>query len=92
MYNHSQTRKKKQLVKYGCRWNAQWVLEDWYKDKINDLLARGGHLAGSKGYIKNYQRAMDKVMKAMSPKKLEQARVMAKEWNELGPPPEIQAK
>ena len=49
-------------------------------------MARGGHLAGLKGYIKNYQRAMDKVMKAMSPKKLEQARVMAKEWNELGPP------
>jgi len=92
LYNHSRTRKKKQLVKYGRRWNTHMVVAHQQKEKIDSLLKRAGHAPGSNGYIKFYQQAVGKVIKKMSPKQMEQAAGMAKEWNNSHPPAEIQAK
>jgi len=68
------------------------VVAHQQKEKIDSLLTRAGHAPGSNGYIKFYQQAVGKVIKKMSPKKIEQAAGTAKEWNNSHPPAEVQAK
>jgi len=68
------------------------VIADQEKAKIDDVLARAGHAPGSSGYIKNYQRAVGKVIKQLTAENMEQAEKMAKEWNDTHPPKEIQAR
>ena len=84
--------KKKQLVKYGHKWNTQLVIAYEHSVKINKILAKSGHPAGALGYIKFYQKALDKVIKRMTLKQKEEASATAKEWNDTHPPAEIQAK
>ena len=50
--------RKKQLVKYGWRWNTRMVVAHQQKEKIDSLLKRAGHAPGSNGYIKFYQQAV----------------------------------
>lgn len=62
------------------------------KDKIERVLEKSGHKAGSSQYIRNYLRAVNKVIGAMSVEKREEAKETAKEWNETHPPPEVQSQ
>ena len=62
------------------------VIADQEKAKMDDVLARAGHAPGSSGYIKNYQRAVGKVIKRLTAENMEQAEKTAKERNDTHPP------
>jgi len=68
------------------------VIADQEKAKIDDVLARAGHAPGSSGYIKNYQRAVGKVIKRLTAENMERAEKTAKEWNDTHPPPRDPSK
>ena len=73
-------------MKYGCKWNSRLVIAYEHSDKINKIPAKNGHPAGALGYIKFYQKAVDKVIKKMTPEQKEEAAATAKEWNDTHPP------
>jgi len=68
------------------------VIVDQEKAKIDDVLARAGYVPGSSGYIKNYQRAVGKVIKTLTVENMEWAEKTAKEWNDTHPPPRDPSK
>ena len=60
-------------MKYGRKWNSHLVITYEHSDKINKILTKNGHPAGAPGYIKFYQKAVDKVIKKMTPEQKEEA-------------------
>lgn len=59
-----------------------------HQDIVNALSS--GASNGSKEYMKFYQKGSSKLIKKLPGKDIEAAMELAKKWNSLGPPREIQ--
>ncbi|KAI6141234.1 hypothetical protein BKA82DRAFT_4018845 [Pisolithus tinctorius] len=92
MYNNSQSRAQKALVKYGSKWTALKVIKLQHKKDIQQVLVKAGIQPGTSAMIKHYQPAVQKVVQSLTKAELDQAAHLAKEWNERKPPPEAQAE
>jgi hypothetical protein len=51
-----------------------------------------GALNGSKDYMRVYQKALTKLIKKLPERDIDNASELAKKWNMIGPPREIQVR
>ncbi|KAI6144081.1 hypothetical protein BKA82DRAFT_32573 [Pisolithus tinctorius] len=92
MYNNSQSRAQKALVKYGSKWMALKVIKLQHKKDIQQVLVKAGIQPGMSAMIKHYQPAIQKVVQSLTKAELDQAAHLVKEWNERKLPPKAQAE
>ncbi|KAI6008151.1 hypothetical protein F5J12DRAFT_782388 [Pisolithus orientalis] len=62
------------------------------KKSINKVLEEASIKQGSAEMIKSYQKAIDTIMKSLTAKEIQEAKALAKEWNERQPPQDVQSE
>ena len=68
------------------------VAHEW-KREIEELCrTASGHVPGSKGYFKKYQKVLSKYVATLTEDDRTQYEAMAKEWTERSPPATVQQK
>ncbi|KAI5997777.1 hypothetical protein F5J12DRAFT_785009 [Pisolithus orientalis] len=76
LYNHGQSHSQQALIKYG----GSWTLRKCWKKP------------GSTEMIKSYWKAINTIMRSLTAKEIQEAKALAKEWNEWQPPWDVQSE
>ncbi|KAI5996881.1 hypothetical protein F5J12DRAFT_785302 [Pisolithus orientalis] len=73
-------------------WTLRKVVMHHQKKSIKKVLEEAGIKQGSTEMIKSYQKAIYTVMKSLTAKEIQEAKALAKEWNEQQPPWDVQSE
>jgi hypothetical protein len=93
LYNNIKKKKRKEVIKYGKKWNSRMVIYQQRRDEVMKRIEQQtGAKPGESGMFKHYQAAIKDVIDEMPEEELERARQTAEEWSNSCPPPEVQAK
>jgi len=93
-HNHGRRKKAKTHISYVRRWSLNQVVGHERKAELEVLCraAAPGHLPGSRGYLKKYQKVLTEFVETLPAEDKNRYTQMAQEWSDRCPPVEVQQK